>query len=121
MARTALTVYSWVANSHLTDPNPDTADAANGHTIAAAKTERLMLRFYNTAVAAKNAIVKAGANPPAVAASLGDLTVSVGASGIEWIGPLESGRFIQADGSLSVDLQAGFTGSITAFLLPKAT
>jgi len=32
-----------------------------------------------------------------------------------FIGPLESARFLQADGSISLDLQATFTGTVTAF------
>jgi hypothetical protein len=121
VARTPVPYSPLVPNSHLTDPNPTTADQPNGHTIAKAKPELTMIRAYNTAVGAKTITVKAGGNPPASAASLGDLVVSVGASGIEWIGPLESGRFLQKDGSLSLDLQSGFTGSLTAFQMPRNT
>jgi hypothetical protein len=121
MARTAVPYSNLVPNGHLTDPTPTTADAANGHTIAKARPELTMLRVFNTAGTAKNVIVKAGVNPPDIAASLGDLTVSVAASGIEWLGPFESGRFLQKDGSMSVDLGSGFTGSLTAFYLPRNT
>jgi hypothetical protein len=32
-----------------------------------------------------------------------------------FISPAESARYLQADGSISVDLQATFTGTVTAF------
>ncbi|GAA0638208.1 hypothetical protein GCM10010174_70070 [Kutzneria viridogrisea] len=121
MARTAVPYSNLVPNGHLTDPTPTTADATNGHTIAKAKPELTMLRVFNTAGTAKNATVKAGAYPPAIASVQGDFTVSVASNGIEWLGPFESGRFLQADGSLSLDLGSGFTGSVTAFLMPRNT
>lgn len=120
MARTAVAYTKWLGNSHLTDVAGTTADQANGHVIAAAQPDRTMLRVKNTAGSAANAVIKAGDYPPAIAAGVGDLTVSVAASGTEWIGPLESGRFIRKDGTLLVDLGSGFTGTVTAFLLPKS-
>lgn len=120
MARTAVPYSNLAANSSLADPAGTTADPTNGHTIAAAEPERTMLRIKNTTAGALNAIVKAGTYPPALASVQGDLTVSVGAGVTVWIGPVESGRFIQKDGSLSVDLQAGFTGTVTAFLVPRS-
>jgi hypothetical protein len=120
MARTAVTVSNFAGNGNLADPTGTTADATNGHTVANCKFDRTVLRVTNSSGASKNVTVKAGAYPPAIAAGQGDLVVAVGASATVWIGPFESGRFAQSDGSLSVDLAASTTGTVTAFLLPKA-
>ena len=40
-------------------------------------------------------------------------------SGVQFIGPFESGRFIQSDGSMLVDIVSGHTGKITAFRVPR--
>lgn len=124
MARTAITVSPLVANSYLVSPAGDAVDPTNDHTIAACKFERTLLRVTNTAAATKLVTVKAGDNPPALAAGLGDLTYTLGAGNVTttevWLGPFESGRFSQSDGSLEVDLASGHTGTIAAFLIPKA-
>jgi hypothetical protein len=116
MARTSITPNKAVANGSIVDPAATTVAAANGGTIANADTEHLLLRV--TATGATTFTVRAGSYPPALAASLGDLTVAVGAGGTAWVGPFESGRFIQADGSLSVDTSAD--AAVTALVLPKA-
>lgn len=120
MARTTVPYSNLAGNSDIADPAGTAADPTNGHTIAAAEPERTILRVKNTTGGALNAIVRAGIYPPALASVQGDLTVSVGAGATVWIGPVESGRFIQGDGSLSIDLGAGFTGTVTAFLVPRS-
>lgn len=121
MARTAVAYSKWVANANLADPAGTTADATNGHVINAAVPERTVLRVSNTAGSALAVTVKAGDYPPALASGQGDLAVTVAAStGVQFIGPFESGRFLQSDGSLQVDLAGGFAGKVTAFLLPAA-
>lgn len=124
MARTAISPSNFVANGTLTDPAGTTLDPTNGHTIAAAKPERTMLRVTNTASSTKTITIKAGTYPPAIAASLGDLVVTLGIGNVTtqvaWIGPFESGRFLQNDGSLSIDVGASATGTITAFVKAKA-
>lgn len=121
MARTAIPYSTLAPNSSIADPTPTTADPTNHHTIAAARPELTMLRAYNSGGASKNVIVKAGTYPPALAAGQGDLTVAVGAGAIVWLGPFESGRFLQSDGSMSVNLEAAFAGSLTAFKMPRNT
>lgn len=115
MARTAVPVTDLTAATSTVDPAGTTADPTNGHTITGVYPEVLTIRVKNTTAGALNAIVRAGSQPLANASGQGDLTVSVAASGTVFIGPLESARFIQPDGSLSVDLQAGFAGTVTAF------
>lgn len=122
MARTAVSYSNWVANSNLSDPAGTNVDATNSHTIADAHPELTMLRITNTAGADKVVTVKAGSGDPAWRRGQGDLQVTVAAtSGVQWIGPLSSSRFLQPDGSLSIDIASGHTGKITAFKLPRAT
>lgn len=123
MARTAVSYSNLAANSSLADPAGTNLDATNSHSIAKAHPERTLLRVTNTAAATKVITVKAGTYPPALAAGLGDVTYTLAAGNVTtqvvWLGPFESGRFLQSDGSLNVDVAAGHTGTITAFLVPK--
>jgi hypothetical protein len=61
-----------------------------------------------------------GTNPgvPFEGATVGDLVTSIAASGTELVGPFTTDRFCQADGSLSVDFSAGFTGTIWVYQWP---
>jgi len=115
MARTAVTVTDLTTATSVADPAGTTADATNGHTITGVRPEVLALRVKNTTAGALNAILRAGAQPLANASGQGDLTVSVGAGATVFITPSESARFLQNDGSVSLDLQATFTGTVTAF------
>lgn len=133
MARTNLPVNKLLANSAtgLADPVGTAVDVANGMNIKLASTAipsdagaaHLFIRYHATFAGAKNIIIRAGAaldtgNPPAFRQSLGDLTVPANNATV-WVGPLESARFTQTDGSINVDFDAGTTGDVTAFLLPK--
>jgi hypothetical protein len=80
--------------------------------------ELTLLRVVNGATPG-NAVVKAGPNPPALAGGQGDLTVAVAASATQWIGPFESGRFLQSDGSMVVETTQAMT--VTAFKVPRNT
>lgn len=122
MARTAITYSALVANSNLSDPAGTDLDATNDHVIAAAEPERTVLRVTNTNGSDRVITVKAGDSPPALAAGQGDLTVTVAATtGVQFIGPFESGRFLQSDGTMLIDVAASHTGKITAFKLPRTT
>lgn len=122
MARTVLPYSNLVANSHLTDPAGTTIDQANGMYIAASRPELTLLRVANTNGSPRVVTVKAGSSPPAGAAGQGDLTQSVPATtGVEWLGPFESGRFLQSDGTIQIDFAASFAGTITAFKVPRNT
>src|SRR5262245_8282592 len=122
MARTNVPLSKFVGNGNLADPAGTDLDPTNDHVVTPGDASRLVLRVTNTHGSQHNVVVKAGVYPPAIAAGQGDLTVPVAATtGVQWIGPLESGRFAQADGTILVDLpDAAHTGKITAFLLPKA-
>lgn len=123
MARTAVPYSSLLPNADLADPagTATNAGVGNGHTIAKALPELTLLRVVAGSTGG-NVTIKAGANPPALAAGQGDLVVAVANSATRWIGPFESGRFLQADGSLLVDIATGFVaGTITAFRVPRNT
>ena len=130
MARTALPATTLAPNSAIVAPAGTAIDQANGMNVAvvttaiptAPNTQQMVLFVVNTVAAAKNVVIRAGAstyNTPAFRAAIGDLTVTVGASGSAYIGPFESARFAQADGSLNIDFGAAMTGTITAFLVPQ--
>ncbi|MEU7831383.1 MULTISPECIES: hypothetical protein [unclassified Nonomuraea] len=122
MARTALPYSNLVANSNLSQPAGTTIDQANGMVIAAARPELTILRVANTNGTDRVVTIKAGDNPPALAAGQGDLAVTVAATtGVQFIGPFESGRFIQADGTMEIDFAASFAGTITALKVPRGT
>lgn len=124
MARTVITPTPLNPNGHLTSPAGTTIDSTlvtNGVEIDVADPEHTILRVANTATGAKNVTVRAGSGIQAWMAGQGDLAVSVGANtGLEFIGPFTSARFQQDGSKLYVDFDAGFTGTITAFKMPKA-
>lgn len=117
MARTNVPITALTANAANADPATTALDATNGHTIAVGGlTDRLAIEVKNTFAGAKSVTVKAGANPPAIRAGLGDLTKSLAQDEITIL-VLESARFVQADGAIYVDLTAGTTGTIRAYRL----
>jgi hypothetical protein len=127
MTRTALALSTLKPNDILDMPNGSAIDQGNGMSIALSSTaipaapgaEQLFLFVATTNGVDKTVTVKAGANPPAFRAALGDLTVTAkAANGGGIIGPLESARFLQADEKLYIDFQSGITGTITAFIAP---
>lgn len=109
------------AGTAIDQPNGMNVVLASGAIPAAPTARNLFLRVANTAAAPHNAIIRAGAYPPAFRSGLGDLLVSVTNATTKWIGPLEAARFAQADGSINLDFDASFTGTITAFLSPEHT
>ena len=124
MARTALTVTTITANTATADPAGDDLDPTNGHYLTVSSPlDEYVIRVTHTTSSTKTVTVKAGDNPPADAAGVGDLTTSFGAGNVtavvKWIGPLTSSRFIQNDGTLSIDVQASATGKIAVFRIPR--
>ncbi|MFJ6659705.1 hypothetical protein ACIQNG_25630 [Streptomyces sp. NPDC091377] len=128
MARTAVAYSNLLPNADIADPagTPTNAGAGNGHVIPAAGPGRAVpeLTLLRVVAGATGGAVTvlAGDNPPAIAAGMGNLVVAVGSSATRWIGPFESGRFLQNDGTMLVDIATGFVaGSITAFRVPRNT
>lgn len=125
MPRTAVVPRALAKNSGLNGATGattiDSTLVTNGVTIANARPERLLIRVANTEGSTNTVTVKAGDNPPALRAGQGDLVVTVAAtSGVQFIGPLESDKYLQADGSLEIDLETGMTGSIDALYWPRS-
>ncbi len=131
-ARTALTPTSLVQDSAVAE-GAGTSIAglvAAGATVADPPgPNKVFLLVNNTAGTAQNVTVRAGGNGntaaggtnpgvPFTDATVGDLVVSVAASGTEFIGPFTTDRFTQADGSLSIDFQSGTTGTIWVYQWP---
>ena len=135
MARTNVPVSQLAWNGVIDIPAGTNIDQVNGMNFAppaataipsAPSLSEAFLYVTNTAGADKTVTIRAGvgggATPgQAFRAGLGDLVVTVHtASGGGVIGPLESARFAQLDGSINIDFQAGLTGKITAFVRPKS-
>lgn len=121
MARVAITVTSLVANTGTARPAGTTADDTEDHIIEnCPPLEELLIEARNTAGAEYDVTIVAGDSPPALSAGQGDLVVPVAAtSGVKVIGPLSSARFLQSDGSLLVNLEASFAGTLVAYHIPR--
>jgi hypothetical protein len=116
MARTAITITALPANAGTAPAAGTAVDPTNGMSVAAGGlTRRLLLHIKATFAGAKNYTLKAGANPPAVRAGVGDLVLAI--NNAERFVVLEAARFVQADGTLNLDIEAGATGTIAAYRL----
>jgi hypothetical protein len=130
MARAALAYSATVPNGALADPAgvATVAGAGNGlqipsvpvaPAVVTSKPELTLLRVSNASGGTGTVTVKAGAQPLAIAAGQGDLTVSLATGTVQWLGPFESGRFVQPDGSMIVESSVVMT--VTAFQLKRNT
>ena len=120
MARDAVTVTALTANAINTNPAGTTINTTNGANIAGVKnSDRLLIRVTNTNATARVATVKAGVNPSALRAGLGDLAITVPATSGDVLLVVESARFVQTDGSINVDFAASMAGVISAVRIPK--
>lgn len=122
MATTQVPYSNLVANGNLVQPAGTALVAAptNNMQISDAVPEYTVLRVSNTDDdTALTLTVKAGDNPPALAAGQGDLAVSIAFGTVRFIGPFESGRFIQSDGSMMIE-STTTTGTITALRIPRS-
>ena len=115
MARTALPVTT--AYNTGAAPTATAIDATNGHVIAASATptEELLIVVNNTFAGTKVVTIKAGDSPPASAAGQGDLVVTCAASTDGIPLRVESARFLQADGTINLDIAASMTGTIVVY------
>jgi hypothetical protein len=122
MAPTNVPLSAFVPNGNLADPAGTAIDVTNGMEVAAdGRTDLIVLRITNTAGSAKVVTIPAGSDPPAGGALGGALTQSIAlTSGVNWLGPFESRRFVGAAGKLQITFVSGHTGTVTAFKLPKA-
>lgn len=129
MSRTQVPYSNLVPNGELADPagTSVSSGAGNGGQIPDVSPNRrqsvpelTLLRISNASGSTGTATVKAGTNPPSLAAGQGDFTTTnITTGSVRWVGPFESGRFIQTDGSIIVETTQ--TMSITAFKFPRNT
>lgn len=141
-----LTINGSIVNMLNDGTNFTAVDNTNGMSVAIPTTaipaggniDRMILLVLNTngtgrtvtvrAATPDGGVTKTGAgtsNPaftyPSFLAGKGDLTTSAmtATTGLGIIGPFEVARFIQPDGTISIDF-SGATGFIAALLLPRA-
>ena len=126
MARTAVTLNTLAESTFTTAPTPTSFAAADGASIdVGGYTEGVLLRFsYTSSASAVSAItVKAGSNPPAFRAGVGDLVLSTSGSNASAVAKdlaiEDSARFIQSDGKIYVDCDTALTTTLSAIRLPK--
>jgi hypothetical protein len=128
MARVALPYTAWSANAAVADSAgvATVAGAGNGLQIPDISPNRrqslpelTVLRVTNASGGSGTISVLPSTNPPNVAGGLGALTDTVANSTTRWLGPFESNRFIQSDGSLILETSVVMT--VTAFKLPRNT
>lgn len=141
MARTNLPLTSLNPKSPTLNNAGTAIDATNGMNIAlassaipsAASGDRLILYVQNTFAGTKTVTVRAGAGVaapsgfgtgypvPSQEQGIGDLVTGnlTASTGTAFIGPFDTARFVQPDGSINVDFAASMTGTIWAVLLPK--
>lgn len=130
MARTNLPVTNLSAGGAVLNNAGTAIDATNGMNIvipttsipASGDADRLVLYVQNTTASTKTVTVRAGVNPPAFRKDIGDIvTGNLSANtGTAFIGPFESSRHLQADGSINVDFASSMTGTIWALLVPRS-
>jgi hypothetical protein len=123
MARTAKALTALANDAGVDSAAAYTAvDQPNGHAITNAGSkdaDKLVLVVKNTTAGPLNVTIKAASGDPwAQHKGVGDLVVSVPATGERAIALGDGARYRQPDGNLWVDYQVGFAGSIAAFLLP---
>ncbi len=126
---TAITVTALTPDSAgIAVPTADVLDTGTSAvTLAAAvggQSELVLLEVTNNAASAVNltVTVNAGDNPPAQRAGLGSLATVLAQNAVKLIGPLESARFIQDDGSLSVTFTPAsgtLAASIRCYKIPR--
>lgn len=136
MARTSVSPTLLVGESYIDIPAGTTINSTlvtngvnvplNTETVPSGPAARdTFLYITNTAGSDKNVTVRAGVGGgstpgPAFRSGIGDLVVPCHtASGGCLIGPLESARHAQLDGSINVDFATGLTGVLTVFQVPK--
>lgn len=129
MARTALTITTLTPNTPTVGLGTATnIDATNSHSITLARPTtpaEIILVVKNTTASTKTVTVKAGVNPPSVRSGGGDMTalsLTDGSTTVQYgvIGPLEASRYMQADGTINVDVAASMTGTITVLYIPRS-
>ena len=126
MVRSAITVNE-LLGSFKDAVAADAIDPTNNHSIPAGKNfEKMVVVFHISGGTGTGGAVtiKAGTSEPSFRRALGDLTRAdnVVATDEIIIGPIETARYLQADGSLHIDItdttNSDLAGTIEAHALP---
>ena len=99
-----------------------TADPTEDHVVDlnGVPLDEVVFRFTNTNASDRVATIVAGVSPPALSAGQGNLAITVPAtSGDVTVAGLESARFMQADGTIFIDLAVSYAGAVRAFRVPR--
>jgi hypothetical protein len=106
-----------VANGGVADPagTASVAGAGNGFVIPASSRPQheVFLRVANASGGSGTISVLAGSQPSAISSGLGPVTVTVANTTTQWVGPFDSSRVQQPDGSLLIETSVVLT--VTAF------
>jgi hypothetical protein len=121
MARAILTATALVPNGSVVDPTGTANVVANGQVIPASALSAgpiggnamFFIRCSNATGATTTVTIAAGSQPSAISSGQGALVSNVAATtGVTWIGPLDSSRFQQPDGSIFIDSAAVVTTTV---------
>lgn len=111
MPRAALTPTTINPNVGNADPTgtASVAGAGNGFTVPYQGGKQLLLRVANASGGSGTITILAGSQPSAIASGQGALVDTVANSTTRWIGPLESARFQQPDGTIAIETSVVMT------------
>lgn len=123
MSRTPIP-YTNLSPNSIATPTATAIDIPNGMTVNptngfnASTTERSIFAVTNTA-GADHIITVRAADSVLGLGTYANITLTVPAGATRYVGPFESARVQQRDGSVWFDFELGHTGTVTAFLFPK--
>jgi hypothetical protein len=119
MARDAVALTALSLNGVVDESAGVAIAPANGAAIQAdGDTQRLLVVIKNTTAGARDVTVGAGAAPPSLRSGIGDLVVTLAQNDVAMM-TLESARFAQGNGDIHLDFEAGMTGTVHAYRLPR--
>lgn len=87
------------------------AGSGNGVQLAAVGPNKVSFRVTNSSGGTGTLSVLAGSQPLAIASGLGPVTFSIPTATTVWIGPFETARVLQNDGSLILETSVAMTVS----------
>lgn len=112
---TPIEIVKNIPSADITMTTGTVIDETKTMTVVAGKEGKTVLMVNNSAVAEKDLTVKAGAY---MESCYGDLVVPVGA-GETVVLVLNTSRFEQADETFLMSFEAGFTGFVSAIVVPN--
>lgn len=81
--------------------------------------DKMILVIENSTASSKKATIKKGENPPAVRQGIGDLVITLTEKTTQVVA-VESARFANTDGTITLSFEAAMTGFVSAIVIPKA-